>query len=161
MVKLLATLVMGLLMLSGQTDVPPTLPSDNARLTSFYYSYSGMMLPLVEGIDAEMTQDGWKATFLLGPLDDVEGIHLFDNDVETLEKLVSDYELLSWAGFDETNSNVLDGESFSFSVSFSDGTSISASGSNSFPKGYSDAQYAILSAIEEMLTAHDIKYTFD
>lgn len=43
-----------------------------------------------------------------------------------------------WDGFHGTNSHVLDGKMFSFKAKLSDGTSVSASGSNAFPEHYRD-----------------------
>lgn len=42
----------------------------------------------------------------------------------------------SWDDFHESNSDVLDGHSFTFEASLSDGTSVTASGTNAVPEGY-------------------------
>ncbi len=157
MLKRLLSLLMGLIFLGGQ----PTVPSEGAQLNRFYYQYNGMVWPLFSGIDAELTPDGWMATFLLGATDDAEGVPLTDRDVAALNKLMEDHRLWAWAGFDESDSMVLDGEGFTFSAGYSDGTRIDAQGNNSFPKDYWAAKDAILSAVEEMMIAHGIDYIPD
>ena len=69
--------------------------------------------------------------------------------VQKLEDILTEYGVPSWDGFCETNSDVLDGEFFSLNVVYSDGTSVSCSGSNAFPAGYFDAA----GEIESLLSA--------
>ena len=54
-----------------------------------------------------------------------------------------DCDVASWNGFHGSDPRVLDGYSFSFEAALSDGTTISASGSNSSPKGYPEFKAAI------------------
>lgn len=51
-----------------------------------------------------------------------------------------------WDGFSKSNSEILDGSSFSFTLSNEDGTIVSARGTNSFPKGYQNV-YSFISSI--------------
>lgn len=54
-----------------------------------------------------------------------------------LEQLLKKYDIHLWNGFNGRPSmEVLDGEGFSLSVDFRDGTRVNASGENSFPPGY-------------------------
>ena len=74
-----------------------------------------------------------------------------------LEGLYKAHRLARWDGFSKYNSWVSDGEGFSLSIRFADGTSMSASGSNSFPKGYRDVKAALDALfapyVEQMLEA--------
>ena len=54
-----------------------------------------------------------------------------------------DNKVLAWDGFDEYDSDALDGYDFSFEAELSDGSKIAAHGSNAFPKGYQDFKQAI------------------
>ena len=54
-----------------------------------------------------------------------------------------DCDVASWNGFVGSNPNVLDGYSFSFEAELSDGTTISASGTNASPEGYPAFKTAI------------------
>ncbi|MBR4236229.1 MAG: hypothetical protein IKR85_09245 [Clostridia bacterium] len=68
---------------------------------------------------------------------------------DRLQDLTIEYELDSWDGFNESAQYVLDGEDFSLSIEYTDGTTVDAYGSNSFPTGYFDAA----AALEELLTS--------
>lgn len=168
MLKRLFTILIGLILMLGQTPAPtpsptsaPPKPSEGARLERFYYRYNPSYRPLVAGIDAELTEDGWIATFSVAFAEEDIRLSLTDADVAVLERLVDDYDLKSWTGFHESNAMMLDGESFSFSAGFEGGFTVDAYGNNSFPKGYLDVQYAILTAIEGILTAHDVSFGFE
>ena len=53
-----------------------------------------------------------------------------------LSMLLKNAGIKSWDGFDKYDPDVLDGCGFSLDIRFSDGSSVSASGENSFPDGY-------------------------
>lgn len=58
---------------------------------------------------------------------------------KALEELFVRSQVYTWNGFVGTSpEGVLDGSSFSFEATLSDGSTISASGSNNFPKGYGE-----------------------
>lgn len=89
--------------------------SDGTRLVYFSYSHNGMY-----------SESCYRYTF-----EDPQGL------VE-LEKIVEECNVRKWNGFSKTARGVLDGEGFSLYLKYSDGTTVSASGSNAFPKGYGD-----------------------
>ena len=65
---------------------------------------------------------------------------LFDpNDADDLARIIDQYDVRSWDGFDESDYEVEDGEFFVFSAELTDGTSIRARGQNAFPPNYSPA----------------------
>lgn len=134
----------------------PVTPAADARLSSFYFSNAICAIPVIRGIDAHLTQDGWVADILMGQGEDICGLPLTESDVARLEEMISVYRLTRWAGFHEVDDQVLDGEMFSFSAGFSDGTVINAHGANAFPADYQEARTAILSEIEAILRAHDL-----
>lgn len=68
---------------------------------------------------------------------------VLDQAREILEK----YDVSSWDGFHGSNSMVLDGGSFHMTVELVDGTSITASGNNSFPSDY----HAVASELKELI----------
>lgn len=59
-----------------------------------------------------------------------------DDTMEAISKLCEELNVVSWDKFDEVDEEVLDGSGFSLYLSFEDGTYISASGDNRFPKNY-------------------------
>ena len=56
--------------------------------------------------------------------------------IQELNRIVSQYDLISWNGFSENDPDVLDGEMFSLHMVMADGTNVSAAGCNVFPDHY-------------------------
>ena len=63
--------------------------------------------------------------------------------INQLESLLNEIEIYKWDGFNKSDKDVLDGNSFSFSVNFGDHKSISAHGYMMYPKGYREKTDAI------------------
>ena len=82
---------------------------------------------------------------------------LTDEDMASFSALVQELELTAWNGYSEVDRYALDGECFSLSVEFEDGGVIDASGSNCFPKGYSEKASAIRDFFEKLME----EYGFD
>ena len=77
---------------------------------------------------------------------------MIEGDVlEQLGELMGTYHVDRWDGFDKNNKHVMDGSSFTLSVTLADGSTISAHGSNSFPENYSDVSSAILTLYYELM----------
>lgn len=66
---------------------------------------------------------------------------------EQLEQLYLEHRIAAWNGFDECDTNVLDGGGFSLSITFGDGQTLHAEGDNSYPKGYG----AFMTGLRELL----------
>jgi preprotein translocase subunit SecF len=60
--------------------------------------------------------------------------------VQELEEILTKYHVGKWDGFRKIDHNVLDGNSFSISITFQDDTSIDASGYMSYPEHYRDVR---------------------
>ncbi len=72
-----------------------------------------------------------------------------EENYQQMLALLNECEVMEWNGFNESNPNVLDGESFSFSATVNDGTTISAGGSNAYPKNYATLLHAIEAIVLE------------
>ncbi len=82
--------------------------------------------------------------FLLGDayylyINDDLPILLDPHDADDLVRIIDQYDVRAWDGFDDSNYEVDDGEFFYFSAVLTDGTSIYAEGQNAFPPNYSPA----------------------
>ena len=66
-------------------------------------------------------------------------ILLDPHDADDLVRIIDQYDVRAWDGFDDSNYEVEDGEFFYFSAVLTDGTSIYAKGQNAFPPNYSPA----------------------
>ena len=58
--------------------------------------------------------------------------------LHALEALCTESGVAGWNGFNRSNPDVCDGDGFSLYITYEDGKTISAHGSNSFPSGYRD-----------------------
>ena len=71
-----------------------------------------------------------------------------DKLVSTLMDSFDKYGIYSWDGFKECDDDVLDGMGFTLYVRFSDGSEITAVGSNAFPKNYYEFKKDLLGLFE-------------
>ena len=81
---------------------------------------------------------------------------VMDDDMNAFSALIDALKLSDWNGFDETDTDALDGESFSLDIEFSDGGAIAACGSNCFPTGYAEAAARIETFFQELMESYDI-----
>ena len=68
--------------------------------------------------------------------------------VQALMDVIDAYDICSWDGFSEEERFVLDGEGFQIYFTFTDGTSVQASGDNAFPEHYFEAMNAMWNILE-------------
>ena len=78
-------------------------------------------------------------------------IRLDPHDADDLVRIIDQYDVRAWDGFDDSNYEVEDGEFFYFAAVLTDGTSIYAEGQNAFPPNYSPAA----SLMEELILRAD------
>lgn len=76
---------------------------------------------------------------------------LSDADMAALEALLVKRNVAKWNGFSGNAKNVLDGDSFSLSLEFTDGRTVSAGGYMRFPKGYREARDEIWRFLDDAL----------
>lgn len=77
-----------------------------------------------------------KVKKYLVPEEDTVEVKVDEEFVQKVMDIVTKYSVGSWDGFHESDHNVLDGDSFSFSLVTQEGESVSASGYMSWPKNY-------------------------
>lgn len=63
---------------------------------------------------------------------------LTNKDMDKFEDMLNKYHILSWKGFNKSDKNVLDGNSFSFRLRYNDDEKLSASGYMMYPNHYRD-----------------------
>lgn len=82
---------------------------------------------------------------------DLEG-EVTEISAETYEKYndwIDDYDIRSWDGFHRVQKDVMDGSGFELLITLGTGETISAGGSNAFPKNFYDAKEALLKLFTE------------
>ena len=116
------------------------------NLKSFHYGCTQGMYYLDRvSYDVEYQDGQYIATILLPNVEEENAkvVYLNDKEVEKLISIFNKYEVSTWDGFHKNDPNVLDGSSFSFSMTTRDGESVSASGYMKYPKNYRDVVNAL------------------
>ena len=73
----------------------------------------------------------------LEPEENSKDYKIDNKDIKLLEDKLTELNISSWDGFDKSDKNVMDGNSFSFSLKCKDGTRVEAHGYMKYPKDYS------------------------
>ena len=68
-----------------------------------------------------------------------------------MEELAQQYNLISWDGFHETDSMITDGSGFSLHMTLTDGSTITAHGTNAFPLGYGSVSETIHTLYRDLI----------
>jgi len=124
------------------------------NIKSLHYSYStGTMIYSKVMYDLEYQDDKYILKIKPDQVPDEETItvELDNNTVEKIEEALNDYSVSDWDGFSKSDLNVLDGNSFSFSISFDDDKRISASGYMMYPKNYREVKSLLESIFNSFL----------
>ena len=129
---------------------------DPPAVKTFWYATSGMCIEEFNRYQIEETARG-RFVWIELHNDDRYVLPLTDEDMASFSALVQELGLAEWNGYHEIDRDVLDGASFSLSVEFEDGGVIDASGSNCFPRGYSEKTSAIRDFFEKLME----EYGFD
>ena len=129
---------------------------DRPAVKTFWYAASGMSAEQSRHYQIGETARGRFAWIELHN-DDHYVLPLTDEDMASFSALVQELGLTEWNGYHKIDRDVLDGASFSLSVEFEDGGVIDASGSNCFPRGYSEKASAIRDFFEKLME----EYGFD
>ena len=111
------------------------------ELTSLYLSYSnGYMMNANIRYDFKLDKETNKYMVEIKPYlvdeDDKLVTEVDQSFKDKLKEILVKYDVGTWDGFQKSDKNVMDGDDFSFSARFKDGTSISASGYMMWPKNY-------------------------
>ena len=122
---------------SGPDETADPLEFENIRIAMNYCTAEDFVLEATrteEGVHlASYTSYGYDEE------EEIEMIREIDGDADLYQQIAAKAGacgMQDWDGFYESNSDVLDGESFSFRADLSDGTVLEAGGSNAFPDNF-------------------------
>ena len=132
----------------------------DAPMNSFSFSHSGMHTGLIYTLSAEQTKDGWQAEISLLAGDKEYVLEMTGEEAEALAEIVRRHELNRWNGFDRADRRAADGNGFRLDIRYEDGQVLSASGSNAFPAGYTEAHEEILGFFGELMKRNGLEDPF-
>ena len=116
----------------------------NHVLTRLFFLRGGEMVPRTW----EVTRTAAGCSLRV---DEGEPLPLTPAQVEALETAAAG--MAAWDGFRGSDPRVLDGESFSLTLAYADGTTVQASGENAFPEGYHEAAEALEAILRQVQRA--------
>ncbi len=118
---------------------PPVVKVDIKDIKTLHYSYSvGYAMYANCVYDLKCEEDKCMLTIKPNgfPEEDARTYDVDDNSIKEVINILNKYEVSKWDGFQKSDKNVLDGNSFSFSLTTKDGKNISASGYMMWPDNY-------------------------
>ena len=118
-----------------------TLRAERAISTFFLYRNGEINY---DSYQITREQDGYYVS-----VNDGEAQGMDSETADALMRIIDEYDVPRWDGFDESEENVLDGEGFWLEIALTDGTSITARGENAFPENY----FPAISRMQETLDA--------
>ena len=112
-------------------------------IKSFHFNYSvGYMANAYVVYEIEYKDDKYFALVKPNGIseEDRKEIQVDKAFVSSVEEVLRKYQVEKWNGFNKSDQNVLDGDSFSLSIGNENGNYISASGYMKWPNNYSDVR---------------------
>jgi hypothetical protein len=128
---------------------------DTATIETFVYETRGTAMGSETSFSIAREGDGFIVTQSAGGGQIVHTAYVGRETVAQATDILRAHNVLSWNEYAESNPLVLDGTSFSLFIVFDDGTTISARGTNSYPKGLSAAVREIQSLFDRFLSEPD------
>ena len=128
---------------------------DTATIETFVYETRGMAMGSETSFSIAREGDGFTVTQSSGGGQIVRTAHAGHEVGVTITDILRTHNAHAWNGFAKSDPLVLDGTSFSLFIVFDDGTTISARGTNSYPKGLSAAVREIQSLFDRFLSEPD------
>lgn len=126
----------------ARTPKTPAVPITEVQQISF--SKQGMARTAITNRTIRRTDQGAEIVLELWDGEEPDSVYPADASIlQEARELLETYDAGNWNGFKGSNRAVLDGESFGFYVEFTDGSTISAYGTNSFPPHYQEV-YSVL-----------------
>ena len=112
---------------------------EDVLVESFSYETIGTAMGSETEISIVREGDGFTVTQSAGGGKNVRSVYADQAAGTQATDILRAHNALSWNGFAQSDPHMLDGTSFTLFIAFDDGTTISARGTNSYPKGLSAA----------------------
>ena len=124
--------------ISKNKPITPTA-SNISNIKYFYFTYSnGYAMNAYTKYQIDEKDGKYIATIKQHgePEEDAKEVELSLEKMKELENILNKNNVSKWNGFNKTDKNVLDGDSFSFSLRMENNKGISASGYMKWPENY-------------------------
>lgn len=128
--------------------------SEEKEIAQFSYHHAGSAADDVQSFVFLREEGGVRLSAEWNGGEEQLDVTVADAVMAELEEIVFARQMQNWDGFDKTSKTASDGDSFALHVTFADGTSISARGSNAFPKGYGAAKNDFLDVFWKQAELH-------
>ena len=125
--------------------------AQDVLLESFCYETVGTAMGSETRLSIVREGDGVAVTQSFGGGHTVRSAYVEQSVGGQVTDILRTHRALSWNGFAQSDPHMLDGTSFTLSIAFDDGTTISARGTNSYPKGLSAAVREIKDLFDRFL----------
>jgi len=154
---IITAVLVGLLLMRRSTNEITKV----SEIRRFYFTYSkGYMAN--SGVRYELENDHYGCKVTIKPYEysseDEISLYVSDNVSKKVEDVINKYNVVKWDGFKGNNRYVLDGDSFSMTISLKDGTYISASGYMEWPENYSKVRNELDDIFMEIFYETDRSY---
>ncbi len=122
-------------------------------IVSFYYSTSGMngFTKYDVSINDDKIIFSYESRCVSCNEHNEINKEISDSYLKELSKIVNDYNIYEWDGFDKDEEGLMDGSSFNFEITFKDGKSIKARGYGKSPDNYRKAIDAIVELFSPLI----------
>lgn len=123
------------------------------------FSKQGMARTAITNRTIRRTDQGAEIVLELWDGEEPDSVYPADASIlQEARELFETYDAGNWNGFKGSNRAVLDGESFGFYVEFTDGSTISAYGTNSFPPHYQEVYSALWDLTAPAQEAYELEH---
>lgn len=78
------------------------------------------------------------------PDEEKQEVKMKKEDIKKIEDILNKYNVSFWDGFNKTDKNVLDGNSFSFTLDYDENKTIHAYGYMMYPKNYREVKTELI-----------------
>lgn len=123
-------------------------------IKTFHFTYTnGYAANAFTYYDIRLKDGNYKAYIKLNgvPAEEAVEIEMTKEQVQKVEEILNKYKVYKWNGFDKTDKDVLDGDSFSLNLSMENGKSIGASGYMAWPDNYREVKAELSTFFEGLL----------
>ena len=135
------------------------VPRRADALKAFYFAETGMRMGKYPGYELYLRMGDAGPEMILQRevgYDNCVECSIRDEELKGFESLLKELDIASWDGFNGNEKNVLDGRSFSLSVTYWNGKTISANGYMRFPRDYAKKMSRVYALLDEVLVRHGI-----